>query len=146
MPTQDDTRPKKPDSRENKRREGPKKSSPTEVRQQRVDEYEVQGLKNPEAFEACFAAIQADQIRIGFALGEAVKQVLSCVQTTPQTFQELEPSLSIYLRVTRQIERYRQLELRQAEVEQVATAAHVHASETAHRTEIAGKQRQQMPK
>jgi hypothetical protein len=120
MPGQDERNPAEPLPSRKNREESSERIASIEQRKRRADEYERQGLQYPNAFDACLAAIQADQIRIGFALGEAVKKELGRGNVAPETLGQLEPSLNMYLRVTRQIERYRQLEIRHAEVQREA--------------------------
>jgi hypothetical protein len=126
MPTQRRTNTPETNPASRTRARSGRRSSTTDTgrqRQRRVAEYEKQGLDKPEAFEACMAAIQADQIGIGFALGAAIKQKLTESQARPEMLLELEKPLDIYLRVTRQIERCRQLEIRQAEVQRATDTA-----------------------
>ena len=129
MPTPDNSNRSETAAERNQGQESSQHSVPSAVRERRVDQYEREELENPEAFQACLAAIQADQIRIGFALGAAVKQLLTGAQASTEHIREVEPSISIYLRVTRQIERFRQLELRQAELQHNGNSTHVHTSD-----------------
>ena len=57
-----------------------------------------------------------------------MKEMFTEADNTPESIRVIEPALSVYLRVTRQIERYRQLEIRQAELDQVAVTAHLQIS------------------
>lgn len=104
-------------------RKPPKKKSTDELRQQRVKEYEAKGLRNPEPFEACLAAIQADQIRVSFSMKHVLQQIFADAQASLESIPDMERVLNLYLRVTRQIERYGQLQIRQAELQQAQFAA-----------------------
>jgi hypothetical protein len=92
-----------------------------------VDEFEQQRLDDPDALAACLGAMQADLLRVGFQLGDAVKRLLAGRPLSAENLQDIEPSLNIYLRVARQNERYGQLDLRRAE--QQASASHGPAME-----------------
>jgi hypothetical protein len=122
MATTDNLNPSETTAEGKQRHGSPKQSAPDAIRERRVDQYEREELEKPEAFQACLGAIQCDLIRVGFALGDKVKQLLRSAQATPDEIREIEPPLNFYLRVTRQIERYRQLEIRQVELQQNADA------------------------
>jgi hypothetical protein len=93
------------------------------ARDSRVDEYETKGLVKSDPFDACLTAVQAGQLRIGFELGDTVRQLMSESELNAETIHQIAPSLDIYLRLNRQIERFRQLELRQAQSQQEVETA-----------------------
>jgi hypothetical protein len=77
----------------------------------RVTEYESQGLEKSQGFETLMAAVQADLFRVASRLGEdAIQALMGC--TAVDSICDAEAITSPYLRVTRRIARYAQLELR----------------------------------
>ena len=85
------------------------------LRRKRVAEYESVGLEKLDPLEACLAAINADLIRISFSLGDVIQQSLATETATAETVRRVEATLNNQLRVTRQIDRFAQLEVRAAE-------------------------------
>jgi hypothetical protein len=100
-----------------------RRSAMMAARQQRVDEYEENGLRSPDAMDACLAAVQADLMRVSFKLGPALEQALATPPINGESLRDIAAPLDMYLRVTRQIDRIGQLDLRRSEVQQVGAAA-----------------------
>jgi hypothetical protein len=84
------------------------------ARQQRLEEFEMAGLDKPDHLEALLVCGTADLIDIAFMVGAVVKGSLAAAPATADTVQNIEPALNDLLRVTRQIDRFAQLELRLA--------------------------------
>ena len=72
------------------------------------------GLAKTDALEACLSAVNADLIYIAFEMGSEIKQSYSAQSTTMNKMRKVETILDAYLRVTRQMDRLTQLELRAA--------------------------------
>jgi hypothetical protein len=91
-------------------------------RQKRLAEYETTGLEKPDPGDACLAAITADLISIAYELGGAIQQSLAADPATTESARRVEAALNNYLRVTRQIAQFVQLDVRATEARQEAAS------------------------
>jgi hypothetical protein len=98
-----------------KQNESPQRASTNIVRQKRVDQFEEERLNDPDHNVACLGAVRADLFRMSLPLGYALQQLLADAQSMPEIIVDLENSMNLYLRLTKQNERLYQLELRQTE-------------------------------
>jgi hypothetical protein len=96
-----------------------------EARRKRLAEYEMAGLERPDPGDACLAAVTADLIGIAYELGGAVQQSLAAEPATTESARRGEAALNNYLRVTRQIAQFVQLDVRAAEARQEAASANI---------------------
>lgn len=81
------------------------------VRKRRIDEYESQGLDNPEPDVSFWAVTQADLFRVAIDLAVEAKQAIRGCSTC-KTLADADPAMKRYLAVTRRIVRYAPLEIR----------------------------------
>ena len=86
-----------------------------DVRRKRIADYEATGLAKPDPGDACLAAMKADLMGLAFVLVDAIKESLTEGPTKADGVRRCEPALSSYLKVTRQVDRFTQLEVRAAE-------------------------------
>jgi hypothetical protein len=93
-----------------------------ELRRKRIDDYRDEGLARPVAGEACLTSVSADLHGIASGIGQVINQSLTDGPLTLETVGQLEPTLSSFLRVTRQLDRLMQFEAK-------LVAARTHADE-----------------
>ena len=86
-----------------------------ELRRKRIADYEAAGLAKPDPFDACLVAVNADLIGIASEMGEAIKQTFTKGMPTAEDMRRLSPALNDYLKVTRQLDRLMQMQVRSAE-------------------------------
>jgi len=84
-------------------------------REQRVTEYETNGLERPDPLEACLAALNANLMRTSFALSDVVQEVLDAGPATEETVRRAAGTLDKWLRVNNQIGRFAEFEFRAAD-------------------------------
>lgn len=89
----------------------------TAVRLQRVADYQSDAAALPDPLRANLALMNAGLLRIGQAIDEAVDQALRDGPTTIEQLDRLRPTIEMYLRITRQVDRFAQLELKTREVD-----------------------------
>jgi hypothetical protein len=85
----------------------------------RLEEYELDGLEKDNPLEATLTFVNADMMNLAILMGGVLKDSLSVAPATTDSFRQIEPSLNMYLRVTRQIDRFAHLEY------QLTTAQHL---------------------
>jgi len=90
-------------------------------REQRVIEYEINGLERPDPLEACLAALNANLMRTSFALGQVIQHVLDAGPATEETVRRAAGTLDKWLRVNNQIGRFAEFEVRAANARYKAT-------------------------
>jgi hypothetical protein len=83
-----------------------------DVRLERLNEYESAGGDKPDPLQALLTFTSADLMHVAFKLGDALKSTLGTAPVTGESVRQAQPVLNDYLRVTRQVDRYTQLELR----------------------------------
>ncbi len=91
-----------------------------DARRKRIADYEAAGLAKPDPGDACLAIINTDLIGLASDLADAIKESLTEGQTKADSVRRIEPALNNYLKVTRQVERFMQLEVRAAEARKQA--------------------------
>lgn len=97
--------------------EAPKEPGTTAVRLQRVADYQSDAAALPDPLRANLGLMNAGLMRIGQAIDEAVDQALRDGPTTIEQLDRLRPTIEMYLRITRQVDRFAQLELKTREVD-----------------------------
>jgi hypothetical protein len=82
------------------------------LRLARIQEYLVESLQQLDALEANLGAAAADLMSLGCQLKVAIEESLAETPHALERFQRLQPAISEYLKVARQIDRYAQLDQR----------------------------------
>jgi hypothetical protein len=85
-----------------------------QARMIRVQEYLADSLVKGDHLEANLGSINGGLMRICVSLDEVVHRGMSVSTVTVERIQRLLPAIETYLRLTRQIDRFAQLELRTA--------------------------------
>jgi hypothetical protein len=85
----------------------------------RIDEYEVSSLHTEDHLEANLGSINAALMRISVSMQEAMERTISPGAMTTERLQKLVPIIETLLRVTRQIDRFAQLERRLAQSQRI---------------------------
>jgi hypothetical protein len=83
-----------------------------DVRLDRLDEFEATGAEKTDPLQALLTFTSADLLNVAFLLGDAVKSTLGTGPVTEESARQGQAVLNDYLRVTRQVDRFTQLELR----------------------------------
>ena len=96
----------------------PQDDTARERKNARIDEYEMAALKKYDPLAACLGSLTADLMHISSALGDAIKTTLAAGPNDLESVRRIAAALNDQLRVTRQIERFAQLEVRAAETRQ----------------------------
>ena len=86
-----------------------------EVRVRRVLDYQANSLGKEDALEANLGSINSGLMRVALWLDETIEQAIESGPRTVERLQGLLPAIDTHLRVTRQIDRFAQTELRAAE-------------------------------
>ena len=86
-----------------------------EARLNRVLDYQAASLEKENALEANLGSINSGLMRIGLWLDETIERAIESGPRTIERIQELMPAIDAHLRVTRQVDRFAQVELRAAE-------------------------------
>ena len=86
-----------------------------EARLSRVFDYQAKSLAKEDDLEANLGSINSGLMRIAIWLDEAVDQVLESGPRTVERLTRLLPAIDAHLRVTRQVDRFAQLEIRAVE-------------------------------
>jgi len=86
-----------------------------EARLSRVRDYQAASLENENALEANLGSINGGLMRIALWLDETIERALESGPRTVERIQEVMPAIDAHLRVTRQVDRFAQVELRAAE-------------------------------
>lgn len=82
------------------------------VRLQRVADYQSGAAARPDPLEANLGLINGGLMRIGLAIDEAVTRALAKTPITIEQLDRMRPTIEMYLRITRQVDRFAQLELK----------------------------------
>ena len=86
-----------------------------EIRLGRALDYQSDALRKDDPLEACIGGLNAGLIRVACYLEDAVEQSLAKEPATIEKIRQLGPALDAYMRLTRQVERFAQVEARLAE-------------------------------
>ncbi len=86
-----------------------------EVRVRRVLDYQANSLGKEDALEANLGSINSGLMRVALWLDETIEQAMESGPRTVERLQGLLPAIDTHLRVTRQVDRFAQTELRVAE-------------------------------
>ncbi len=79
------------------------------ARMQKVREYELKALSRKNSLKAVLGTVNSDLMRIALQLGESIARSLA---HNPETMTGVLPSIETQLRLTRQIDRLAQLEMK----------------------------------
>ena len=90
----------------------PSMSDAHEARLRCVLDYQHNSLAKPNALEANLGSINSGLLRICICLDEAIVQATENGPCTVERVQNMLPAIDTYLRVTRQIDRFANLEAR----------------------------------
>jgi len=85
------------------------------ARMARVSDYEDEALARPDSLEAVLAMTSATLARQAFWLSEAIEREMASGTADVDRLRRLLPAIDVQLRVTRQIDRFAQLEERAGE-------------------------------
>jgi hypothetical protein len=86
-----------------------------EARLSCVMDYQANSLEKTDALEANLGSINSGLMRIGVSLDETIQQALESSPRTLESVQRLLPAIETHLRLTRQVDRFAQIEVRAAE-------------------------------
>jgi hypothetical protein len=92
--------------------------SKAEIREARLScvmNYQAKSLEKTDALEANLGSLNSGLIRIGVSLDETIQQALESSPRTLESVQRLLPAIETHLRLTRQVDRFAQIEVRAAE-------------------------------
>jgi hypothetical protein len=94
------------------------KPSKRRQRNKRIDQFERNGLKSADDYEACLAAMAADNIRFTFDISDRLKAGIAAGSGTVEELDQLKPALDLFLRYNKFNERLAQFRLRVVESQQ----------------------------
>jgi hypothetical protein len=83
-------------------------------------EYQAEALSRESKRDACLGALNAGLARMAIRLEEAIEEALAGGPVTLERIRQIEPVLNDHLRVTRQIDRFAQFEMRVEEKREIA--------------------------
>ena len=86
-----------------------------DARLSRVFDYQAFSLEKEDALEAKLGSINSGLMRIALWLDETIEQAMGSGPPNVELFQRISPAIETHLRVTRQVNRFAQIELRAAE-------------------------------
>ena len=99
-----------------------------DARLRRVHEYLASSLAKEDALEANLGSINSGLMRMALGLDEAIEAFMESGPRTVDRLQRMLPALETHLRVTRQVDRFAQLEVRSHQARQPKGAADVRAA------------------
>jgi hypothetical protein len=94
--------------------EGPMVSEAHEARLTRVLDYQASALTKEDHLEANLGSINSGLMRIGLWLDETIGRAMAGGPPTVERMHRILPAIETHLRVTRQVDRFAQIELRAA--------------------------------
>jgi len=86
-----------------------------EARLSRVYEYLTESLKKKDALEANVGSVNCGLMQIAIWLDEAIGQDIAIGPLDVDRLKHLSPAIETYLKVTRQIDRFAQIQIRATE-------------------------------
>jgi hypothetical protein len=86
-------------------------------------EYQANALNKSDPGEAIFGAVNGGLVAVTFELEDMIGRTLAAGNRTVEDLKRMSHPLDVYLRAIRQIERFRQTELRAAEMQQTKEAS-----------------------
>jgi hypothetical protein len=84
----------------------------------RIEEYRTDSLLKPHNLQACLGATTAGLLKLGHYLELRIIRALETAPDAAGRIPQIMPTLETHLRLTRQIDRYAQMELRVEEAQQ----------------------------
>lgn len=87
----------------------------SKLRLAKIREYLIESLQQADALQANLGATSSDLMLMGFRLKEAIEEALAKSTDSLGRFERLMPAIEGYLKVTRQIDRFAQLDRRLTE-------------------------------
>jgi hypothetical protein len=84
----------------------------SEVRRQKITDYVGESLKKSDLLEANLGAVNGDLMSLASRFRGALEEVLERSPESLAEMAEFMPTIDVYLRVTKQVERYSQLALK----------------------------------
>lgn len=85
------------------------------ARLSRVLDFQASSLAKADPLEANLGSINSGLMRVALWLDEAIEEAMDSGPRTVDRLQRMLPAIETHLRVTRQVDRFAQLELRNAE-------------------------------
>ena len=76
----------------------------------RIQDYQAHALHKDDHLEANLGSLNAGLMRIGITVEEALERSMAAETLTGEGLQRLLPIIEVYLRLTRQIDRFAHLE------------------------------------
>jgi hypothetical protein len=95
------------------------------MRRKRFAEFETKGLAQVDPLRACLSAINADLFEIASEFGRAIKKSRAADASTSGNREHDDADIDSYLRVTRQMDRLIQLDIKVADAQRQADDAKV---------------------
>ena len=86
------------------------------ARMSRVLDYQADSLEKENALEANLGSINSGLMQIALQLDETIKRTIDSGPGTVEGLHAVMPAIDTHLRVTRQVDRFAQIELRAAEL------------------------------
>ena len=86
-----------------------------DARLSRVLDYQASSLEKEDALEANLGSINSGLMRVALWLDETIEQAMGSGPPNVDSLQRILPAIDTHLRVTRQVDRFAQIELRAAE-------------------------------
>ena len=83
-----------------------------EARLSRVLDYQASSLGKEDPLEANLGSINSGLMRVALWLDETIEQAMESGPRTVERLQRILPAIDTHLRVTRQVDRFAQIELR----------------------------------
>ena len=86
-----------------------------DARLSRVLDFQASSLAKDDPLEANLGSINSGLMRVALWLDEAIEEAMESGPRTVERLQRMLPAIETHLRVTRQVDRFAQLEIRNAE-------------------------------
>ena len=86
-----------------------------DARLSRVLDYQASSLEKEDALEANLGSLNSGLMRVALWLDETIEQAMDSGPPNIDRLQRILPAIDTHLRVTRQVDRFAQIELRAAE-------------------------------
>ena len=88
------------------------------ARHGRVLDYLAESLEKPDALRANLGSLNSGLMHVALNLDTTIVQALESGPRTIERLQKILPAIETHLRVTRQVDRFAQIEIRAAEIRQ----------------------------
>ncbi len=94
------------------------------ARLSRVLDYQIKSLEKDDPLEANLGSINSGLIRMALWLDETIEQAMESGPPNVERLSKVLPAIDTHLRVTRQVDRFANIELRAAEARKPKPAEH----------------------